>query len=135
LVSALPTCEVRFLRAPLDLLDVLEGSECLHIVDACLGAGKPGTIVRREWPVTEFGTIRFGSTHDVDLLAVLKLAERFQTLPSRVTIWGVQVADGGVPSDFRRDLSPPVAEAAEQVANRITVEINSEHAAEATRHA
>lgn len=135
LTKELRSCDVRFLRAPVDLLDVLESVERLHIVDACRGTGKPGTIVRRDWPMTELASIRFGGTHDVDLLAVLKLAERFQTLPRRVTIWGIQATDGNVPSNFRKLLSPPVAEAVEQVARRIVVEFNDEQVAETSRHA
>jgi hydrogenase maturation protease len=131
------TCEVRFLRTPLGLLDILEGVEQLHVVDACRGAGLPGTIVRRDWPLTDAESVRFGGTHDVDLLSVLNLAERFKTIPTRVTIWGVEATNGTIASDFHKPLSRLVDEAVDQVAKRIVAEVNDEpvSAMEANRHA
>ncbi len=137
LAKALPSCDVRFLRAPLDLLDVLEGVDRLHVVDACRGAGEPGTILRRNWPVTESTTVRFYGTHDMDLLAALRLAEQLQTLPSRVTIWGIEAADNAGPAKFNMRLSPAVAAAVERITTQIAGEVQAEQVAiaESSSHA
>lgn len=85
-------CTLMTLRKPLDLLDRLTGFEELHLVDACHSAAALGTIERFNWPVSSRHDLRFGGTHDLDLISTLQLAERLGTLPARVTIWTIAVA-------------------------------------------
>jgi hydrogenase maturation protease len=103
LMLELPTSEIRQLRSPLDLLDCLDDFESspaalsplerLHVIDACRGAGEPGTLFRLDWPVDELASIHFSGTHDFGLWDVLQLAECLQQLPKSVTIWGAEASE------------------------------------------
>lgn len=116
-------CDLRVVRAPIDLLDHLQEVERLHIVDACRGAGPPGTIVRRDWPARELSTMRYSGTHDFGLIAVLQLADRLGSSPVTTTIWSVEASPAESPTTIGRPLSPAVAAAAELLIERITAEI------------
>jgi hydrogenase maturation protease len=116
-------CDLRVVRAPIDLLDHLQEVERLHIVDACREAGPPGTIVRRDWPARDFSTTRFSGTHDFGLVAVLQLADQLRSSPPRMTIWSIEASDGEDPATIGRPLSPAVAVAAEVLIERLAAEI------------
>lgn len=89
---------IRTTAAPLDLLNWIDETHRLHIVDACEGDGTPGALRRWSWCVApendacadaKFVPRRSG-THDFDVISVLQLAQRLGRLPPSVTIWGVQ---------------------------------------------
>lgn len=128
LAEQLPTCRVCRVRAPLDLLDHLDGVERLHVIDACRGAGPAGTIVRRDWPADDIATVRFVGTHDFGLVAALQLAERLQRLPPRVTIWCVEATADAEPPTVASPLSPVVAAVVDDLTLRIAAEETPCHA-------
>lgn len=139
LAKRLPQCHVRGLRSPLDVCDYVTDVEQLHIVDACRGAGPPGTIGCQNWHSAALEEVRFGGTHDFDLVSALKLADRFVGLPTHVTIWSIEAADeeNARPQSMQVPLSPLVAAAAETLMARIVAEVNRPEALpeEPTRHA
>jgi hydrogenase maturation protease len=114
--------DVRCLRSPANLLDVLEGVDCLHIVDACRGAGGVGSIVCCRWPAPMLSTLSFAGTHDLDLSSALWLADELLLLPDRVTIWGIEagVCDGGLL--ITDAISSEVAAAIDQLVARLRSE-------------
>jgi len=122
LATALPNRPVRSLRHPAALLDLLEGVERLHVVDACRGLGDSGTIRRSDWPAAELATVHFGGTHDLDLVSVLRLAERLQLLPRHTTIWCIEARDIAEQEGFSEP-SIEVMAAVERVVQSIACEI------------
>ena len=139
LVSRLLSCKVIWLKSPLDLCDHLTNIERLYLVDACRGAGPPGTIVRHDWPSPALIGVRFSGTHDLDLVAALQIAERMQGLPPVVTLWCIEatVESEYVSRALSTPLSLPVASAVEKLIESIVADVNRSPAgiAEATRHA
>jgi len=139
LVLRLPSCKVIWLKSPLDLCNNLTNIERLCLIDACHGAGPPGTIVRHDWPSPALIGVRFSGTHDLDLVAALQIAERIQGLPPVVTLWCIEAS---VESDYvsqalSKPLSLSVASAMEKLIESIVDEVNRSPAGvvEATRHA
>jgi hydrogenase maturation protease len=123
LVTAIPNHHVRSLRHPAALFDLLEGVERLHVIDACLGLGTCGTVRRFDWPAAELAAARFGGTHDLDLLSVLRLAEQLRLLPRQTTIWCIEAGEAAV----RQGLAAPsneVMAAVEQVVQSIACEVD-----------
>ena len=82
---------VRQAAAPADLLDWLPGVNRLLICDACMSPGASGTILRFDWPDGRLATLDFAGTHDLNLPAVLELADRLNLLPPRTTIWSLAI--------------------------------------------
>lgn len=93
LALRLPAVRVVALRSPAELLDRLTDVDRLHVIDACRGAGLPGSIVRLDWPTADLESIAFEGTHNLGLEAVLRIGETLALLPPQVTIWGIEMAD------------------------------------------
>ena len=96
------TVPVRKLAEPIRMLDQLEGCERIVILDACLSGAAIGSLVRLEWPDPRIGAGRPGSTHNLELGDVLRLAARLGKLPPRVVVFGLEVRDvaaGAEPND------------------------------------
>lgn len=83
---------IRQAKAPLDLLDWMDGVRCLAICDACRGIGPVGTWMRCEWPVVEAPFVRAASSHALGLIDTLRLACQLGYLPQEVLLWGVEIA-------------------------------------------
>ncbi|TVQ02016.1 MAG: hypothetical protein EA381_04165 [Planctomycetaceae bacterium] len=85
------------LASPAELLDRLDPAECpdrftdLIVIDACVGSGKVGEVLRWDWPDRDWETRRTSGTHDLSLALALELAERLGRLPQRLTILGVLI--------------------------------------------
>jgi len=90
---------------PIDLLDWLDGIDCLHVCDACQSNAPPGTLHRWEYsaatpahPNRECGAsrpavlagLRSTGSHDFGLATVLELANRLGCLPLQVVVWGIE---------------------------------------------
>lgn len=122
-----PEIATRVIGSPAELLDQLSDVDQLHIVDACQGAGPPGTILPCRWPSRELSDVAFQGSHNLGLIAALAIAAQLGLLPARVTIWGIeidattlelsQVAIGDEP------LSPAVHAATEELVTRIACAI------------
>jgi hydrogenase maturation protease len=116
---------VRQLRSPAGLLDLVDGCDELHIIDACHGAGEPGSIVRMHWPSPALTAHRFSGTHDLDLVGALRLADELRLLPPRVTIWAIDAgASAGEPLDG--SLSAEVSVAIDQLVIQLVAEVEVE---------
>lgn len=93
-----PRVRVGKVASPIDVIDHLDGVAHLWLCDACHSSRRAGSVHRWIWPDEEIRSCRFGGTHDVDLGSALRLAERLDRLPSRVVIWGIEIA-GACPGE------------------------------------
>jgi Ni,Fe-hydrogenase maturation factor len=88
---------LRQLASPAELLDRLDPAECpdrftdLIVIDACVGPGKVGEVLRWDWPDRDWETQRTSGTHDLSLALALELADQLGRLPHRLTILGVLI--------------------------------------------
>jgi hydrogenase maturation protease len=106
---------VRSARSPAELLNWIDRCDILIVCDAMMCDLPPGSWRSWNWPASDIARARFSGSHDLSLAAALALADRLGHLPTRVEIWGVSI-ENALPND---DLSPPVAAAAPEVADRI----------------
>jgi hydrogenase maturation protease len=94
------------------LLSAWEGAEEVVVVDACRGAGSPGSVhVFEEADVERLGALQAVSTHTFGVVEAVGLARALGRLPSRLVIYALE---GG---DFRigTELTPPVDRAVDSV--------------------
>lgn len=139
LASRLTDCKVLWLRSPMDVGDHLFDIERLHLIDACHGAGPPGTVVRYNWPSPGIIGVRFSGSHDLDLVTALQITERIQGLPPFVTLWCIEASaeSAYVSRALSKPLSLPVDSATEKLIESIVAEVNrsSANLAEEAHHA
>ncbi len=110
--------------AGLNLLQDMEGTDTLILIDAVHSHAKAGTIVRFTLPqdLEKIGKLAWGtsasSTHSFGLAEALTLAHTLKALPTHVILFGIELGhlQKGQP------LSPPVAKAMTSVVNRISAE-------------
>ncbi len=81
--------DVRKLSAPIELLDLIEARQCLICLDAVEGSEPPGTTKRYLWPFEVTWMKCNRSTHGMDLVSVLKIAESVGLLPEKVILWTI----------------------------------------------
>ncbi|MBI3864130.1 MAG: hydrogenase maturation protease [Planctomycetia bacterium] len=86
-----PHALVRRAAAPLDVLDWLDGIECLAICDACEGIGPAGSWRRWPSPLTGVPAARVRNSHDLGFLAAMQLAAQLKTLPREILLWVVEI--------------------------------------------
>jgi len=99
----------------MSLLHVLEGLDTAIIADAVDFGGRPGEIrVFTPEDVTTIKTVGY-SLHDLDIMKVLELAKRTDTLPRQVFIVAVQPAS----LKMGEGLSPQVEKVLPRMAARI----------------
>jgi hydrogenase maturation protease len=82
--------EVHQASSPIEILNWIDDARQLHIVDACVTGAVPGTLHRIEWPTQEAIDCQWSGTHDMHLVAALKLADQLGQLPMNVTLWGIE---------------------------------------------
>lgn len=108
----------------LDLLQDMEGTDTLILIDAVYSHAKAGTINRFTLPqdLEKIGKLAWGtsasSTHAFGLAEALTLAHTLKVLPAQVILFGIELGHlqkGHV-------LSPAVSKAMTSVVNRIAVE-------------
>ncbi|MFO0808365.1 MAG: hydrogenase maturation protease [Gemmataceae bacterium] len=116
-----PEIEFHVVEGGQRLLDILDGTGTLLLIDALAPGGSPGAIHRFEWPDRRVDVLRPGSTHDLRPAEALKLAETLGTLPPYVAIFGIEAA-AVYPS---REFSPAIATAIPELARRIVTELNA----------
>jgi len=147
IAARLPAClPARFRVAvpstPIGLIDLLDGVERLYVCDAfvreddgvdsageceAIDAGRCGLVSRWRWPDAAIGQTSFCGTHDLSLVAVLRLAESIHALPAEVHVIGIRIEAGG--EDERRmadGLSPELAAAFDQLVDQIVGEMMAE---------
>jgi hydrogenase maturation protease len=108
-----------------DPLTVVEGpsaTELLIVIDACRGAGPPGSVHRFVWPDPRFTTDCGVSSHGVGLTAALELGRVLGRLPPHVIVFAIEgesAAPGG-------GLSRAVEAALPEVVVRVRAELADE---------
>ncbi|REJ92470.1 MAG: hypothetical protein DWQ34_03430 [Planctomycetota bacterium] len=136
LVSRMPPeIEIRHAATPSELLDWLEGASRLIICDACLFRRNTtqGDVQLHcwEWPTPKVAVLRSADSHSFGLPQVLHLADRLGTLPSDVSVFGVE----GLCFDAFAELSPEVATAVDSIVQRIAATFPAHRMSEAAHHA
>ncbi len=81
------------IRGGLDLLECLEGHDTVVIVDASAPAGRPGLIRSFAWPCPELPELAPWSTHGLELVEALQLAETLGLLPRNLVIYTIEARD------------------------------------------
>lgn len=107
---------------PLAVMDAEPGDDRLVVIDACRGAGAPGSVNRFEWPRTQFTADGGVSSHGVGLATALELAGLFGRLPPRVTVFAIE---GGA-AEPGAGLSRAVEAALPEVVARVLAELVDE---------
>jgi hydrogenase maturation protease len=94
------------------LLAAWEGAEAVVAVDACHGAGPPGSVhVLDAGDPGRLGVLQPVSTHSFGVAAAVGLARALGRLPSRLVIYAIEGLDFGV----GRRLTPEVDRAVDAV--------------------
>jgi len=101
------------------MLNLLDGTGSLVLIDAVSAGTESGTIHRLDWPTARAEVLRPGSTHALRPAEALQLASSLGLLPSHVIVWGIEVT--GVQPGL--GLSRPVAEAVVLLARRVVEEL------------
>src|SRR5688572_25080383 len=104
---------------PLRVLDGPAGCELLVVIDACRGAGTPGSFHRFEWPDARLTAAGGVSSHGVGLTAALELAGALGRLPARVVVLAIE----GEAAEPGAELSPAVEAALPAVVARVLAEV------------
>ena len=93
-------------RPDVSLLNSIDGSEVLIVVDAVVGDTLPGTLHCQIWhsELLDSRGVERASSHGFGVREVLNLAETLGQLPSQVILWGVEVAS----TEPGQGLSPKV---------------------------
>ena len=110
--------------AGLNLLQDMEGTDTLILIDAVHSHAKAGTIVRFTLPqdLVKIGKLAWGtsasSTHAFGLAEALTLAHTLEVLPAHVVLFGIEL--GHIQKGHA--LSLPASKAMTSVVNRIAVE-------------
>jgi hydrogenase maturation protease len=112
--------EVLAVTDPLAVLDAPPGCGLLVVIDACRGAGAPGSIHRIEWPDQRLAANGETSSHGIGLTAALGLAAALGRLPSRVVVFAVE----GVTTNVGGGMSRMVEAAIPEIVERVTAELS-----------
>jgi len=120
----LPEVEFFMVEGGQRILDLLDGTGTLVLVDAVAAGGRPGTIHRFDWPDQRIANLRPGSTHDLRPAEALRLAAALGIAPPRVLVFGIEIESLG----HAPGLSPSVMAAVPELVRRLAVELEVEHA-------
>jgi hydrogenase maturation protease len=105
---------------PTALLDLWAGRPWVIAIDAVVAGGPPGQVHRLEVGRGELaGPLARGSSHGLSLVDAVALARTLDRMPGRLVVYGIEPADVGLGVG----LTPDVAAAVEDVAERILAEV------------
>jgi hydrogenase maturation protease len=107
---------------PLQVLDAPPGCETLIVIDACRGAGRPGTVHRFVWPDPRVSATHGVSSHGVGLAAALELGAALEQRVPRVVVFAVE----GRADDPGGGLSAEVEAALPELVARVLGEVSAE---------
>jgi len=114
------------------LLARLEGTETAYLIDACTSSAPAGTVQRFDVGAMPLPQEAFAvSTHGLGLAEAVELGRALGQLPSRCVVYAIELGSTA-PGDL---LSPPVAAAIDDVAERVCAEIDSADTGGAPSHA
>jgi hydrogenase maturation protease len=93
--------------------------ELLIVIDACHGAGVPGSVHRFEWPDSRLAIDGAVSSHGTQLPAALELARVLGRLPQQVIVFAIE----GESTDPGVGISPAVEAAVPEVVAQVMAEL------------
>jgi hydrogenase maturation protease len=110
-------------QAGVELIDLMERCEVLILVDAMAGGLPPGAVYREEWQPGLLASrgMEWASSHGLGLREVLNLAATLGKLPSRVILWGLEIAS----TTSGHGLSAPVASAVPGIVEQLKRELET----------
>lgn len=111
--------------AGVEILEFMAGARVVMLIDAACSGQPPGTIHRLDASTGPIGQRFFPrSSHALGAIEALELARAIGTLPATVIVYGIEAGhmEAGQP------LSPQVAEALDEVVERIVQECEACHA-------
>ncbi len=117
----LPGTQVTRVASPDGLLHLPNSSNHWMIVDAGVDEVHTGAVLRLEWPSENIPAPRPRGTHDLGLVAALKLGDALEALPRQVTLWIGIVREDVTPLE----LSEQAEMLAREIANRIRDECSA----------
>jgi hydrogenase maturation protease len=102
---------------PIGLVEALDGSDEVVLVDAVSSGAQPGTVHVFEAGSDRLPAKLFGasSTHALGLAEAIELARSLGRLPRRVVVYGIE----GAAFSFGKGLSPAVAAAAAGIVEEV----------------
>jgi len=105
---------------PTGLIDAWDGAEAVWLVDAVRSGAAPGAVHRLDGSVDPLPAELFrGSTHHLGVPDAVELARAVGRLPGRVVVFGIEAES----FETGNALSPAVANAVEEVAERVVGEV------------
>jgi len=107
-------------REPTHILSHVAAGDRVWIVDGCRGGGRPGQITRIEWRGGGLPDALHKSTHGYGLEDVLRLLVALGCSAGGVVLYAIEVHR----SDPETSLTPEIAGAVPEVAQRILAELN-----------
>lgn len=109
---------IRNIGKPLDVLDTSPNTRGLILLDACRGAGEPGSLHRFTWPDTRLRSLSSVSSHGFDLVAAIELLESLGRRPQQVIVFAIEL-ESACPNE-------PIGEAVGGQVDKITQMILSD---------
>lgn len=117
---ALPGIDITSIASPDELLHLSDGAEHWLIVDAGVDQDHTGSILRLAWPSEDVPALRPRGTHDMGLVAALKLVEALGSLPRRVTLWIGVVRENRAPLEFSKEAETLTKEIAKRIRDEVS---------------
>ncbi len=111
--------QAQSIHDPLVIMDLPADCQSLIVIDACRGAGEPGSIHRFQWPDSRLDVVIGESSHGLGLASALRLAEVLGKLPPWVVIFAIE-ADSSEPGE---PLSKHIEEAIPAIVALVLTEI------------
>lgn len=117
---ASPIADTRWMiaRSPSEILDRCEGIRELHLVDACVGS-QAGRLHRLTWPDPRIESMRWTSSHGLDVPGALFLAKELKMLPESVTIWAIECDGNPTDGSWPNALQQGIESAVERIASAL----------------
>jgi hydrogenase maturation protease len=120
----LPGVEMTALATPVEILDYLQGCRVLVILDACHSGSPPGSILRLSWPLTAADGPHRTSSHGLDVVAMIALAEALGMALPPITLLGIEMGE----HELTADLSPAVRDGLPELCRRALDEVSTHFA-------
>ncbi len=116
--SAPPNCEVIAADRPgATLIELLDGADAAILIDAARSGASPGVVHELGFDELERCAIRFVSSHELDVIAAVRLARKLGRAPLRGRIIGLEIATA--PRDRLCGLSAGARRAIGRVVERV----------------
>jgi hydrogenase maturation protease len=104
------------------LMDAMNDSAAVILIDAMLSGNKVGSITRFDAGIKSLPTTIFRcSSHAISVGETIELARALNRLPRHVIVYGIE----GVRFDPGSTVSPEVTKALQETVERVTLEIKS----------